>query len=75
MGGGNKDLYGSVIINETGSDGPSFREEVLQGAANVRYSRSALSMARQLMPAAALSSVIGTLPTTVQQVSWSEVNK
>jgi len=82
LGGGNKDIYGSVIINETGSDGAAIRmeelqgmEEELQGAAHVLYSRSALNIARQLMPADALSSVIGTLPSTVQQVSWSEVNK
>jgi Tfp pilus assembly protein PilX len=77
-GGGNKDLYGSVVVNQTGSDVPSFRyqeESFLQGAAHVLYSRSALNVARQLVPAAVLSSVIGTLPTTVQQVSWSEVNK
>ena len=75
LGGGNKELYGSVIINETSTDGPSFREEVLQGASHVRYSRSALNIARQLMPAATLSSIIATLPATVEQVSWSEVNK
>jgi Tfp pilus assembly protein PilX len=74
MGGGNKDLYGSVLINETSYDGPSYREEVLQGASNLRYSSSALNIARQLMPAAALSSIITTFPTTVRQRSWQEVN-
>jgi Tfp pilus assembly protein PilX len=75
IGGGNKEVYGSVLINETSFDGASYREEVLQGAAHVRYSSSALDMARQLMPAAALSGVISVLPSTVQQLSWSEVNK
>jgi Tfp pilus assembly protein PilX len=75
LGGGNKEVYGSVIINETSTDGPSFREEVLQGAAQLRYSRSALTIAQQLMPAAAMANIIGTLPATVEQVSWSEVNK
>jgi hypothetical protein len=74
LGGGNKDIYGSVIINEMDRDGPSYREEVLQGASNVRYSSSALNIARQLMPGPALSSIISTLPATVQQLSWSEVN-
>jgi hypothetical protein len=75
LGGGNKEVYGSVIINETSTDGPSFREEVLQGAAQLRYSRSALTIAQQLMPAAAMANIIGTLPATVERVSWSEVNK
>jgi len=74
LGGGNKDVYGSVIINETDHDGASYREDVLQGAANIRYSRSALNVARQLMPAATLSSIIATLSSTVQQLSWHEVN-
>jgi hypothetical protein len=74
LGGGNKHVYGSVLINETDHDGPSYREDVFQGASHVRYSRSALALARQLMPAAALSSSITTLPASVQQRSWREVN-
>jgi Tfp pilus assembly protein PilX len=75
MGGGNKDVYGSVIINEMDRDGPSYREDVIQGSSSIRYSRSALNVARQLIPAATLTSIVSTLPTTVQQISWSEVNK
>jgi hypothetical protein len=74
MGGGNKDVYGSILVNETDHDGASYKEDVLQGAANVRYSRSALNVARQLMPAAALTSIITTLPVSVQQLAWQEVN-
>jgi Tfp pilus assembly protein PilX len=74
IGGGNKELYGSVLINETAYDGPSYREDVIQGASVLRYSSSALNVARQLMPAAALSSVIATLPATSQQRAWHEVN-
>jgi hypothetical protein len=75
LGGGNKDVYGSIIINDTMGDGPSYREDVIQGASNVRYSRSALNVARQLIPAATLTSILSTLSTTVQQLSWSEVSK
>jgi hypothetical protein len=74
LGGGNKDVYGSVIINETDHDGPSYREDVLQVAAHVRYSRSALNVARNLIPDAALASIISTLPSSVLQLSWQEVN-
>jgi hypothetical protein len=74
LGGGNKELYGSVLINETAYDGPSYREDVVQGASVIRYSSSALNIARQLMPAATLSSVISTLPATSQQRAWQEVH-
>jgi hypothetical protein len=74
LGGGNKELYGSVLINETAYDGPSYREDVIQGASVLRYSSSALNVAKQLMPAATLSSVIATLPATSQQRTWHEVN-
>jgi Tfp pilus assembly protein PilX len=77
MGGGNKDIYGSVIINEMDRDGPSYREDVIQGSSSIRYSRSALNVAGQLIPAATLLNMIQSqaLSTTVQQISWSEVNK
>ena len=74
LGGGNKELYGSVLINETNYDGPSYREDVVQGASVLRYSSSALNVAKQLMPAAAVSSLISTLPATAQQRAWQEVN-
>ena len=75
LGGGNKDVYGSIIINDTMGDGPSYREDNIQGASNVRFSRSALNYATQLIPTAALTNIMATLSTTVQQLSWSEVSK
>jgi hypothetical protein len=61
-------------VNETNHDGPSYREDVIQGTSSLRYSRSALDLARQLVPAATVSSIITTLPATVHRVSWSEEN-
>jgi Tfp pilus assembly protein PilX len=75
LGGGNKNVYGSVIINEMDRDGPSYREDVIQGASNIRFSRSALNYATQLIPSAALTSIMATLSTIVQQLSWSEVSQ
>jgi Tfp pilus assembly protein PilX len=75
LGGGNKNVYGSVIINEMDRDGPSYREDIIQGASNIRFSRSALDYATQLIPTATLTSIMATLSTTVQQLSWSEVSK
>jgi hypothetical protein len=72
-GGGNKEIYGSIMINETDYDGPSYREDLIQGASVVRYSQSALAMARQLTPSATLSSLLSTFPVSVQQRAWREV--
>ena len=74
LGGGNQGVYGSIIVNETNRDGAAYREDILTGSAYIRYSRSALNYARQLIPAGTLASITATLPSTVQQLSWQEVN-
>jgi hypothetical protein len=73
IGNGKKDVYGSVLINETNWDGSSYKELVLTGNSSVMRSQSALAMARQLIPAAALAGVIPGLPSSTQRVSWMEV--
>jgi Tfp pilus assembly protein PilX len=75
IGGGQQDVYGSIMINETSTDGPSYRELVLQGNAAVKRSQSALAYARQLIPLASMSSIISTFPVSVQQISWTEVKQ
>jgi hypothetical protein len=72
-GGG--EVYGSLIINETSTDGSSYRELWLKGNAEIKRSLSALALAKDLIPTSTMSSIIGGLPSTVQQISWSEVNK
>jgi hypothetical protein len=72
-GGGG--VYGSVIINETSTDGSSYRELWLKGNAEIKRSLSALSMAKGLISLSTMSGVIASLPTSVQQVSWTEVQK
>jgi hypothetical protein len=47
MGGGNQEVYGAVLINETSADGPGFREEVFSGNAKVHFSRKALENAQR----------------------------
>jgi Tfp pilus assembly protein PilX len=44
MGGGNQQIYGALISNETASD-PGFREGVMTGNSKVRYSCEALKAA------------------------------
>ncbi len=75
IGAGQQDVYGSILINETSSDGSSDKELVLTGNAAVKRSRSALAMAKSLIPVSTMSGIIAALPSAVEQVSWSEVNK
>jgi hypothetical protein len=74
VGAGAQDVYGSVMINETNWDPVTWNELVLMGNASVKRSQSALAMARQLVPAATLVSVIPGLPSSTQRISWVEVN-
>jgi hypothetical protein len=50
MGGGNQDVLGALVSNETSSnEATGFYEGVLQGNAKVRYSRAALDKALALL--------------------------
>lgn len=75
IGGGNyqQNVYGSIMINETSTNGSSYKELVLDGNAAVKRSQSALAYAKQLIPATGISTIIPTFPVSVQQVSWVEV--
>jgi Tfp pilus assembly protein PilX len=47
MGGGQQEVLGAVISNETATDGSGFKEGVLVGNASIRYSCEALSNAQK----------------------------
>ena len=71
----NKDIYGAVMINETGSVAvisPTIL--ALDGAIRVIYSRSALATATNLIPSTTLANVYGLLPSTITQNFWRSVN-
>jgi Tfp pilus assembly protein PilX len=70
LGGGSRTLYGSIFINETDYDPVTYRELVLQGSTNVRYSESALKLAYAFLPIGTLASL---LPSTVSTVYWKEI--
>ena len=44
-GGGNRDIYGAVVVNETRSDGPPNLEADMSGTATLSYSTQALANA------------------------------
>lgn len=70
-GGGNKDVYGSVIINERGTD--ATLEFEAQGAVTVKYSSSALELAATVAPVSVLEAIFDSLPSTIMQNYWRTV--
>jgi Tfp pilus assembly protein PilX len=75
VGEENKEVYGAVMINETGSVAATTPTILtLQGAIKVLYSRSALDQAISLVPSATLDHVYSSLPSTITQDYWRSVN-
>jgi len=70
-GAGSKDVYGSIMINETSTD--TGNELDLQGNASVRYSTSALLKARNLIPPDQKYPLISSSSSSIRQISWKEV--
>ena len=74
-GGGEKDLFGSLIVNERGADSSDGTEEIkLQGAIRLRYSSSALQRGARLFPRSALEIVYRDFPAVVLQNYWRAEN-
>lgn len=73
-GGGNKDIYGSIMINETATDSPV--EVDLQGAVNVRYSSAALRNAMTQFSSSQnpLQNVYDSMPSSISTVYWRTVS-
>jgi hypothetical protein len=69
----NKEVYGAIMINETGSATASTILS-LQGAIKLFYSRSALDRVVSLLPSLALQNAYDWLPCTLKQDYWRSVN-
>ncbi len=70
-GKGDKEIFGSLMINERGTDDGIRTEEIkLQGAVKLRYSRSALANAAELFPLSVLEPIYGSIPSSVGQIYW-----
>ncbi|MPZ77450.1 MAG: hypothetical protein GEU77_13100 [Deltaproteobacteria bacterium] len=68
---GGKEIFGAVIVNETGTYSESSPPSLdLQGAIKVLFSRSALENAATLASANALAGVHGSLPFEIIQNYW-----
>jgi Tfp pilus assembly protein PilX len=68
-----KDLLGAVMVNETGNPAATRRILDIQGAVRMLFSRQALRRASSLIPAAALNSAYGSLPSAISQDYWRTV--
>ena len=74
-GGEEKELFGSLIINETGADSGDGTEEIkLQGVIKVRYSSSALRLGAGLFPRSALEVIYRAFHSTLLQNYWRAEN-
>jgi hypothetical protein len=74
-GGGDKDLFGSLLVNETSAESGEGTEEIqLQGVIRVRYSSSALQRGARLFPRSALEVVYRDFPAVVSQNYWRAEN-
>jgi hypothetical protein len=70
-GKGDKEIYGSLMINERGTDDGIKTEEIkLQGALKLRYSSSALARAAELFPLSVLEPIYGSIPSSLGQIYW-----
>jgi hypothetical protein len=71
----NKEVYGAVMINETGSVAATTPTILaLQGAIKVFYSRTALDRVISLVPSATLENIYASLPSTITQDYWRSVS-
>ncbi|HXV81977.1 MAG TPA: hypothetical protein VEG60_19040 [Candidatus Binatia bacterium] len=71
----NKEIFGAIMINETGSVAVTTPMILtLQGAIKVFYSRSALDRIVSLLPSVTLQNVYAALPFTIKQNYWRSVN-
>ena len=68
-----KEIYGSLIINETGTPGSETALLDLQGSIRVLFSRPALSRVVSLIPSSTLQSAYSSLPRMVSQEYWRTV--
>jgi hypothetical protein len=73
LGSDTKDIYGSLMINETGSPGSESSILSIQGNIRLLFSRIALGRVAALIPTATLNNAYGHLPSNVTQDYWRAI--
>ena len=67
-------IFGSVLINETGSPGHGALALDIQGGLRASYSRLALNRAAGLIPSSEFAALYASLPASVKQDFWRSVS-
>jgi hypothetical protein len=68
-----KEIYGSLIVNESGTPAPGSAILDIQGQVKALFSRPALSQLAALIPTSSLESKYISLPYTIKQDYWRSI--
>ena len=72
-GGESKEIYGSLMVDETGTPGTGTAILDIQGSVRVLFSRPALNRVASLIPASTLNATYSSLPSMISQEYWRTV--
>jgi len=72
-GGESKEIYGSLMVNETGTPGTGTAILDIQGSVRVLFSRPALNRLASLIPSSTLNATYSSLPSMISQEYWRTV--
>jgi len=68
-----KEIYGSLMVNETGTPGTGTAILDIQGSVRVLFSRPALNRVASLIPSSTLNATYSSLPSMISQEYWRTV--
>ena len=72
-GGESKEIYGSLMVNETGTPGTGTAILDILGSVRVLFSRPALNRVASLIPSSTLNATYSSLPSMISQEYWRTV--
>ena len=72
-GGESKEIYGSLMVNETSTPRTGTAILDIQGSVRVLFSRPALNRVASLIPASTLNATYSSLPSMISQEYWRTV--
>jgi hypothetical protein len=72
-GAESKEIYGSLMVNETGTPGTGTAILDIQGSVRVLFSRPALNRVASFIPSSTLNATYSSLPSMISQEYWRTV--
>jgi hypothetical protein len=73
-GSNSKNIFGALLLNETGSPAGGFPIMDVQGGLELLFSRAALTRSAGLIPNATFAGLYATLPSAISQDYWRSVS-